>query len=572
MNLPLSQGIPYSAKKRTASAVENWSIEEGWRIPDGTRRGIDEASKRISVGKGSWIASRYECLEKVGVGTFGMVTKVIDHFYVHKCEVVQGQAKQRVIEIPNNGIVGLKLSNSCRTLLNEFLSVAHLFVDLFASEAFHLTHIVGFSIVPQLRNEETMSTFVLPPSLVQHSATTVSPTCLAGFMKSVPHTWRSLPDTRIHNFHALFSDIQRSVVDLSAVVLKYQFCTEADILKHVYQERMADPDYKYFGAFTLHQIQMTLIASNFFDYAGIYCMTLEFCSCNIHQLQKAMGGFPLSAIRTLAPQMCHAIRGLRKARIIHSDIKPENIMLSLENVLPLSLPVDKTVVVLSEMLRSDASVWGRLNIKVVDFSSVVDVAGTSGYHQTRPYRAPEVILGCPMSHKSDMWSLGCVLAEMYIGKPLFLAANYLETMRLIVETVGPLLIPKTPAHSSFWARPECRHALMHPDRGLSHFFYRAPSGDLILPPTFLYGYQVKKSRHQDNLCYYQPVDGVKAKSTYRVPVVIGIDYWNAYLERYGMKEWTCVASTTSEPGKVFFVNSRINESMWYPPCVPRFNT
>ena len=39
--------------------------------------------------------------------------------------------------------------------------------------------------------------------------------------------------------------------------------------------------------------------------------------------------------------------------------------------------------------------------------------------QTRPYRAPELILGCSYDHKVDIWSLGCVLVELYTGVTLF---------------------------------------------------------------------------------------------------------------------------------------------------------
>jgi serine/threonine protein kinase len=42
---------------------------------------------------------------------------------------------------------------------------------------------------------------------------------------------------------------------------------------------------------------------------------------------------------------------------------------------------------------------------------------------SRYYRAPEIILGTPYDEKIDMWSVGCVLAELYLGKPLFVGEN-----------------------------------------------------------------------------------------------------------------------------------------------------
>ena len=43
----------------------------------------------------------------------------------------------------------------------------------------------------------------------------------------------------------------------------------------------------------------------------------------------------------------------------------------------------------------------------------------SSYVQSRSYRAPEVILGLPYDHKVDVWSLGCILAELSSGYVLF---------------------------------------------------------------------------------------------------------------------------------------------------------
>ena len=48
----------------------------------------------------------------------------------------------------------------------------------------------------------------------------------------------------------------------------------------------------------------------------------------------------------------------------------------------------------------------------------------SSYVQSRSYRAPEVILGLPYDHKVDIWSLGCILAELSSGYVLFQVRGY----------------------------------------------------------------------------------------------------------------------------------------------------
>lgn len=59
-------------------------------------------------------------------------------------------------------------------------------------------------------------------------------------------------------------------------------------------------------------------------------------------------------------------------------------------------------------------------IKVIDFgSSIFFHDNLSFYLQTRSYRAPEVIIGVKYDEKIDIWSAGCILAELYTGRVLF---------------------------------------------------------------------------------------------------------------------------------------------------------
>jgi dual specificity tyrosine-phosphorylation-regulated kinase 2/3/4 len=58
------------------------------------------------------------------------------------------------------------------------------------------------------------------------------------------------------------------------------------------------------------------------------------------------------------------------------------------------------------------------------------------YIQSRFYRAPEVILGGSYSYPIDMWSFGCLIAELYIGEPLFAGNNEQEQLSLIMQVIG----------------------------------------------------------------------------------------------------------------------------------------
>ena len=56
--------------------------------------------------------------------------------------------------------------------------------------------------------------------------------------------------------------------------------------------------------------------------------------------------------------------------------------------------------------------------------------------QTIHYRAPEVIFGGAVSEKIDIWSMGCVAAELYFGHLLFMGIDDHDVMRQMVAILG----------------------------------------------------------------------------------------------------------------------------------------
>lgn len=58
------------------------------------------------------------------------------------------------------------------------------------------------------------------------------------------------------------------------------------------------------------------------------------------------------------------------------------------------------------------------------------------YIQSRFYRSPEIILGVKYNMAIDMWSLGCILAEMHTGFPIFPGENEQEQLACIMEVLG----------------------------------------------------------------------------------------------------------------------------------------
>uniref|UniRef100_A0A8C5U7B8 Homeodomain interacting protein kinase 4 n=1 Tax=Malurus cyaneus samueli TaxID=2593467 RepID=A0A8C5U7B8_9PASS len=129
-------------------------------------------------------------------------------------------------------------------------------------------------------------------------------------------------------------------------------------------------------------------------------LVFELLQQNLFDFQKQnnFSPLPVQHIRTITAQVLVALVKLKELSIIHADLKPENIMLVDHPRYP-------------------------FRIKLVDFGSAILLPEVchvqEPYIQTRFYRAPEILLGLPFCEKVDIWSLGCVMAELHLGWPLY---------------------------------------------------------------------------------------------------------------------------------------------------------
>ena len=152
-----------------------------------------------------------------------------------------------------------------------------------------------------------------------------------------------------------------------------------------------------------------------FHQKGCICLVFEKLDKSLHDFLKERSFNPLAVpeIRVIAQQMLVALSALKSIGVTHGDIKPDNIML----VNHLTIP---------------------FRIKLIDFGLAHAASkmkiGTE--IQAVGYRAPEVTLGCPINEAIDMWSLGCVLAFMYLGRHLYPLRCEYESMRILVKLHG----------------------------------------------------------------------------------------------------------------------------------------
>lgn len=79
----------------------------------------------------------------------------------------------------------------------------------------------------------------------------------------------------------------------------------------------------------------------------------------------------------------------------------------------------------------------KSGLKIIDFgSSCFSNQRIYTYIQSRFYRAPEIILGIPYTTAIDMWSMGCILVELYTGIPIFPGESEHEQLSLIMQVIG----------------------------------------------------------------------------------------------------------------------------------------
>nr|XP_056718294.1 dual specificity tyrosine-phosphorylation-regulated kinase 4 [Euleptes europaea] len=152
----------------------------------------------------------------------------------------------------------------------------------------------------------------------------------------------------------------------------------------------------------------------YFYFRNHFCISFELLGINLYELIKKNNfqGFTLSLIRRFTQCILRCLQLLYTEKIIHCDLKPENILINQPQT-------------------------GQISFKVIDFgSSCYEHQRVYTYVQSRFYRSPEVILGHPYATAIDMWSLGCILAELYTGYPLFPGENEVEQLACIMEILG----------------------------------------------------------------------------------------------------------------------------------------
>uniref|UniRef100_A0A8C6U0E1 Protein kinase domain-containing protein n=1 Tax=Neogobius melanostomus TaxID=47308 RepID=A0A8C6U0E1_9GOBI len=134
-----------------------------------------------------------------------------------------------------------------------------------------------------------------------------------------------------------------------------------------------------------------------FQYEGHHCHEFEKLDIDMNDFLKSRPHMTLqlTEIRPIIAQMARALQYLKTKGIVHCDLKPVNIMMT-------------------------DHIQQPLHVKLIDFGIACPVgeAEHGTLVQTLNYRAPEVQVGGAITEAIDIWSVGCIAAQMFlVGQP-----------------------------------------------------------------------------------------------------------------------------------------------------------
>eukprot|EP01038_Epipyxis_sp_PR26KG_P006116 gene6116-8431_t len=148
------------------------------------------------------------------------------------------------------------------------------------------------------------------------------------------------------------------------------------------------------------------------EFEDVYIVQ-DLMETDLHRIIYSKQPLTIDHIQYFVYQILRGLKYIHSANVLHRDLKPSNLL-----------------------LRSNC------DLKICDFGLARGVedeqsGGLTEYVVTRWYRAPEIMLACQeYTSAIDMWSVGCIFAELLARSPLFPGEDYIAQLRLICDKVG----------------------------------------------------------------------------------------------------------------------------------------
>jgi len=150
-------------------------------------------------------------------------------------------------------------------------------------------------------------------------------------------------------------------------------------------------------------------------------LIFEYVEMDLRQHLKRKGVFYGSGLKTVILQLCEGTHCLHAHRILHRDLKPQNILVDRQNRIKIA----------------DFGLARAFSIPIKPFTHEV---------VTLWYRAPEILLGMDRySTPVDIWSVGCICSEMATQEALFPGDSEIDTVFKIFQVLGTPTIESWPS-------------------------------------------------------------------------------------------------------------------------------
>ncbi|GMG33310.1 unnamed protein product [Ambrosiozyma monospora] len=196
-----------------------------------------------------------------------------------------------------------------------------------------------------------------------------------------------------------------------------------------------------------------------FDFRDHVCIVTDILSISLFDFleKNQFLPFPGTHIQAIAKQLLRSVAFMHDLKLIHTDLKPENVLLKDASYVkkPYTLPCSTSTSSSSSSSSFSSSLSNNKKanrgksktyyrkiltdpkIYTIDFGSAIF---QDEYHSTivstRHYRAPEIILGIGWSYPCDMWSLGCILVELITGDALFKTHENVQHLAMMEKVLG----------------------------------------------------------------------------------------------------------------------------------------
>ncbi|XP_047308146.1 serine/threonine-protein kinase TIO [Impatiens glandulifera] len=156
-----------------------------------------------------------------------------------------------------------------------------------------------------------------------------------------------------------------------------------------------------------------------FESATEFCVVTEFAQGELFEILEDDKCLPEEQVQAIAKQLVRALHYLHSNRIIHRDMKPQNILIGAGSVVKLC----------------DFGFARAMSANTVVLRSIKG---------TPLYMAPELVREQPYNHTADLWSLGVILYELFVGQPPFYTNSVYALIRHIIK--DPVKYPDNMSH------------------------------------------------------------------------------------------------------------------------------